>query len=455
MYKRKIKLWGLDKKNKEHEVLEILRLEAQRAAEGKRSTFVLRGRVVNMHDLRRYLKRKGRSLQARNNPGLQGKGICSGREFEAIDLVCSTPSPITSVADPSSMLDRQESFYVIFSQYLLSSIESGAWAPSHGSTSLNSSLSSCGRWVDILETINLGAARFNDGRHKQAMWHWRTAFTQLEVVVRSWNYYQLLNLISGIGRLAACSESIARMLLQHLSKLISTITQSENPQQRILKSLSHLDPATFADLLLFTRRACLPIFSTHFSDYEDFVLFWEAALAQVESRDDVWTFSPLLFARMVACLCSNRQGTAICLSAAERLITALEQSDHLGEAEYLSMLRIERLQSCTQDPYTIGQLFRARGYLARTQCRQGQRREARQTFLLAVREYETLSLCDRNEDQRHDWFMLDVWNNLIDLESTMGLVPEVEAHKMMQSTLVAILDERVSEQLRDEDLDLR
>ena len=223
MYKRKIKLWGLDKKNKEHEVLEILRLEAQRAAEGKRSTFVLRGRVVNMHNLRRYLKRKERSLQARSHSGLKRKEICSDTESEAIDLVCRTPSPLTSVADPGSMLEGKESFYVIFSRYLLSSIGSGAWAPTHGSMSLNSSLSSCGTWADILETISLGVARFNDGGYKQAMWHWRTAFTQLEVVICSWNYYQLLNLVSGIGQLAACSESVARMLLQHLSKLVSVI----------------------------------------------------------------------------------------------------------------------------------------------------------------------------------------------------------------------------------------
>ena len=119
----------------------------------------------------------------------------------------------------------------------------------------------------------------------------------------------------------------------------------------------------------------------------------------MESRGGVWTFSPLLFAHVAACLCSNQQDIVICLSAAERLITALEQSKYLEEAEYLSMLRIERLQSCTQDHYTIGQLFRARLYLARIQCRRGKRREARQTFLLAVRQHETLSRLDHNEDQ--------------------------------------------------------
>ena len=449
MYKQKIKSWGLDKKHKEHEVLEIIRLQAQRHAEGKRSTFVLRGRVVNMHSLHRYLQRKKRSLHEGSTQPLQERGT----RFEAIDLVCRTPSPDPWIADPGRSLDEMESFYVVFSQYLNVSVETGVWAPARGSTSLYSSLSVCGEWTDVLETINLGVARFNQGGYEQAMWHWRTAFIRLELVVSSRNYYQLLNLISAIGQLAACTGTIARIMLQHLANLVSVMPSWENPQYLVLKKLSELEPAIFEHLLLFTRRCCLPIFDTSFSDHQPFVLFWEAALAQTESRDGIWTFSPLLLARMVACVSSNGEDVVMCLTAAERLISALEQSMNLEEATYLSGLCIERLRSSVPSAYLAGQLFRAYVYLARIKRRLGKPHEILETLLLAVDAYEELTCWERNEDQRHDWFMMYVLDNLIALESTMGLSIEVEVHITQRSTLVATLDKRVLEQLRNEDLD--
>jgi hypothetical protein len=391
MYKRRIRLWGLDKKHKKHEVLEILRLEAQRVAEGKRSTFVLRGRVVDMDDINRYLMRKKISFQDRDNPRIQGAIAYSAIDNRKSDLACWTPSPRPLAADPGSVLDETETFYLIFNRYLLSSIGTGAWTPSYESPRLSNSLSTCGTWVDILGIINLGAARFNDGSYQQAMQYWRIASAQLEIVTRSWNYFQLLNLISGIGQLADCDAVVAGVLLQHLCKLVAAIPRSENPQQQVLRSLSNLDPAIFKNLLLFTRRCCLPIFQTHFSNHQDFVLFWEAALAQSESRGGIWSHSPLLLARMVASMSSDQQNATILLSAAEWLIDALEMSRYYDEAEFLSGLRIERLQSLTQNDYVVGQLFGAWYVLARVQCCLGKRHEARQSFLLVVGAYEKLT----------------------------------------------------------------
>ena len=64
MYKNKITSWGFDKKHKLHEVQAIMRKRAQRSAAGKRTTFYLRGRPVDLDDAERYLKRKRRSTKA-------------------------------------------------------------------------------------------------------------------------------------------------------------------------------------------------------------------------------------------------------------------------------------------------------------------------------------------------------------------------------------------------------
>ena len=64
MYKNKITSWGFDKKHKLHEVQAIMRKRAQRSAAGKRTTFYLRGRPVDLDDAERYLKRKRKSIEA-------------------------------------------------------------------------------------------------------------------------------------------------------------------------------------------------------------------------------------------------------------------------------------------------------------------------------------------------------------------------------------------------------
>jgi hypothetical protein len=63
MYKTHITKWELDKRNKEHEVMAIVRKKCQRDAVGKSSEFHIRGRLVSIEDVHRYLKRKGMSVE--------------------------------------------------------------------------------------------------------------------------------------------------------------------------------------------------------------------------------------------------------------------------------------------------------------------------------------------------------------------------------------------------------
>lgn len=58
MFKKRIRAWDIDKKLKEDDVLEAMRLKAQRDAAGKPSELITRGRVVNFDRIWRYIKRK-------------------------------------------------------------------------------------------------------------------------------------------------------------------------------------------------------------------------------------------------------------------------------------------------------------------------------------------------------------------------------------------------------------
>ncbi|KAH8773162.1 hypothetical protein F5882DRAFT_172437 [Hyaloscypha sp. PMI_1271] len=82
MYKDRIKKWRLDKKNKEGDMLAILRKKTEREAVGKSSSFRVRGQPVTIEEVYHYFKRKKnmRGQEAYNAP-------------TPSDVSCRTPSP--------------------------------------------------------------------------------------------------------------------------------------------------------------------------------------------------------------------------------------------------------------------------------------------------------------------------------------------------------------------------
>lgn len=59
MYKSRLHHWGLDKKKKEHEMLELVRIGLQRRPGEKEPVFSIRGRQVTLGDALHYFNRKG------------------------------------------------------------------------------------------------------------------------------------------------------------------------------------------------------------------------------------------------------------------------------------------------------------------------------------------------------------------------------------------------------------
>ena len=59
MYKSRLHQWGLDKKKKEHEMLEVIRIGLKRKDIERESVFQIRGRPVTLGDALHYFNRKG------------------------------------------------------------------------------------------------------------------------------------------------------------------------------------------------------------------------------------------------------------------------------------------------------------------------------------------------------------------------------------------------------------
>src|SRR3954470_12969549 len=84
MYKNRITKWKLDKRNKEPEMMAVVRKKRQRDAIGKASEFHVRGRLVDLNNVHRYLKRKGISIE---------NAIELGAASPA-ELLCYTPDGV-------------------------------------------------------------------------------------------------------------------------------------------------------------------------------------------------------------------------------------------------------------------------------------------------------------------------------------------------------------------------
>ena len=117
MYKKRIKQWGLDKKNKENEMRAVVRKRKQLGDQGKASTFRVRGRLVDYKDVVRYWERKGVRIE---DVIAQRSGSTTP---DAVECFTAPPSPITtpeSIAVPERIL-------VSIRDYFKGSFESGTW----------------------------------------------------------------------------------------------------------------------------------------------------------------------------------------------------------------------------------------------------------------------------------------------------------------------------------------
>ncbi|KAJ9503961.1 hypothetical protein LTR99_006116 [Exophiala xenobiotica] len=81
MYKSRLHTWGLDKKKKEHEMLDLVRQGLQHKGEDKDKVFLVRGRQVTLADALHYFNRKGiKDPSSLLEPQADGSGELSSPE---------------------------------------------------------------------------------------------------------------------------------------------------------------------------------------------------------------------------------------------------------------------------------------------------------------------------------------------------------------------------------------
>ena len=117
MYKKRVRKWGLDKKNKEPEMRAIVR-KTQRSGCGKSSIHLARGRRIEYKEVVRYWERRNLSIE-------DVIAQCNSREATPEALECLTP--ISSPVSTPAVLEVPERMLRSIRDYFCASFESGTW----------------------------------------------------------------------------------------------------------------------------------------------------------------------------------------------------------------------------------------------------------------------------------------------------------------------------------------
>ncbi|KAL0932943.1 uncharacterized protein CTRU02_211906 [Colletotrichum truncatum] len=157
MYKSRIWKWGLDKKLKGDEVLAIMLLKRDRDALKKPTEFRIRGQLVDMDNINRYLKRNP-SLMAKFKAG-QTPSVQT-----AIEVTCRTPSPPPSpprALAPTTEMQSTEQVLCLFRDYIDGSFSSGVWWCEYDVECSNRRLDQEDRSNDLFERVVASFALVN------------------------------------------------------------------------------------------------------------------------------------------------------------------------------------------------------------------------------------------------------------------------------------------------------
>ncbi|KAI1153744.1 hypothetical protein F4825DRAFT_238884 [Nemania diffusa] len=139
MYKARFQQWGIEKKIKAEDAVEIFRQQTARAKAGKSSVVYIRGRKINPERLQRYRYRAAaivseQILMVEKEPAIPPSELSP----QLSHIVCRTPSPTPDSPSFSPRLDDPTDFKVphecmlILKNYIDGSVEAGVWrqAPS-------------------------------------------------------------------------------------------------------------------------------------------------------------------------------------------------------------------------------------------------------------------------------------------------------------------------------------
>ena len=252
MYKNRITKWKLDKRNKEPEMMAVVRKKRQRDAVGKASEFRARGRRIDPDDVQRYLKRKGMSVE------------------DAIELSASTPpelwcyTPDTLPQSPTSLevSDDPQRIFVEIRHYILGSVDSKTWFIPAGHEYHLSAKGAGNKSVTADFEGNLLTAfdLLNRGSHMRAGQFLVKGSALIQGVLMQESPEMLSQLLNLILVLRNGWIDCSNIIIKQFSRMANTIFPELHPLRHIFNLLYSLDRELAEDVFVSVWESFLDIF---------------------------------------------------------------------------------------------------------------------------------------------------------------------------------------------------
>ena len=253
-YKKKITEWGLDKKNKENEIRAILRKRNQRAAVGKKSIFLIRGRIKEPEEIEHYLKRKPLSFGAE-----QAQSAHTPPELE-----CFTPIEIPTSPRTPEVFGVAESILIKLQDYVRGSFEAETWI-SQSRTRNVVSVTSSGKarksLDDFVNFSNMACDFFDSGLWEEGRMLLATALAGIEEALKAQEPHLLGALFNWMNLMLPRRrpELIVSMLTQ-ISELAATFFSTGHPIEHICRHLISPELTQLVDLVTVASQSFADLF---------------------------------------------------------------------------------------------------------------------------------------------------------------------------------------------------
>lgn len=252
MYKTKITQWGLDKKNKENDILAIVRKTTQRAAVGKKSIFRVRGRVLDPDEIERYLKRKRISVElvqmqsASTPPGLE----------------CFTPSEVPSSPRTPEVFSVSEHIFILIRDYITGSFESGTWV-SETCRSVKSSASTRIAEDNLVTYSQLACEFFDDELPEDGARMLVTATAGIQKLLMAETLGLMIDLFFLILDLRRRRRTeIVPYIIRQFSDMAAIVLPASHPIGQLCRYLLSLESDQPTDLVILAWQSALDRFES-------------------------------------------------------------------------------------------------------------------------------------------------------------------------------------------------
>lgn len=270
-YKTKISEWGYFKNTRRADAIAILRERALREERGKKSLFLTHQRPADLQKVERHLKRyKVRVFRKQNFEG-------SGR-VAMTELVSRTPPPIGEslrVPEPWIVLEK---FLFALDGLVRGLFESGDWR-FHDNERLIESSSDVEeeqrRLMGFLSGLDQGCAAAQIGNSRLAGDRWRSAFLEVEYLMKGSFHNIVSNVVSKLVDLADWGfHGLATMLLNHIACLCQEYARSNHPIAAVFIGFDKINIDSLGGLEERTWTMLHSIFDAYIGNqcYNTFVL---------------------------------------------------------------------------------------------------------------------------------------------------------------------------------------